>query len=485
MIDVNQVKAYQYQQHTNPQNGEAKSLTEFSVLDVVDLTVPQGTKFIIAVGIADPTRTLSPDTACVKHAVKQLTSYYLPGMVFHMFPENITADYLSLNHNMVRPAIVSFIYINEYGETIGCEVKSAQVKNSCRLNYDNSSDFIDGVTSEVADVPESQQEFVQKQLLTLQAYQTQKQITRQYTNRVLLTDYSQVSLEVDPITAEFIGFQEIGDRSSNHIVSECMISTNLALAELCQAKDIPAIYIIQNGVKTNNLFYFLEYVKYCASFPELRQLRNYIYKPAEELSFEDVGEIRSILATHDTIKGRRLNRYLVTSSFSKYPGHHTSLFAYKYLNATSPIRRYTDYVNQYNIRSYLDGEQLIQIEDELIEALNASRQAIRKAQAKITNQISLDYFSENLHKIYVGTVTNVNKNLLQFILDGYGVTANVNLTNIQHQGYKTKAQINNITIEINNKVLELGDKVELYVNEIKGDQIFAEFANLEELLKSN
>lgn len=116
------------------------------------------------------------------------------------------------------------------------------------------------------------------------------------------------------------------DSKSQQLVSNFMIAANYAGAKFCSRLKIPIIYKGQNLNLSKNVQTAVD------------NLTAKLYDSGEVSSPEEVSAIMSILSS---------------ASFTTNAANHISLGLEMYLNFTSPLRRYVDMVNHWNIELFL------------------------------------------------------------------------------------------------------------------------------------
>lgn len=113
---------------------------------------------------------------------------------------------------------------------------------------------------------------------------------------------------------------------SQQLVSNFMIAANFAGAHFSRKFDIPIIYKAQSlniSEKTQN---------------SIKELNRQLYASGELHNFEDMSAIISVLTS---------------ANFTTTPASHDSFGLGLYLNFTSPLRRYVDMINHWNLQVYL------------------------------------------------------------------------------------------------------------------------------------
>lgn len=411
-----------------------------------NLLVPQHTKYILGVAIADPSAYFDAQHEIMQHAFKQTSSFYLPDYIIHMLP-NEAVELVSMLPNKDKPSVVSFIYFDEKARAIGCQIELAKVRNHFKLNYINSSDYIDGLTDDIVDLEQIAQPKVKHMLNDISRWYTQSKITRMYDNRSLHNDFNKISYKLDE-QGNLINFKLIGNRVANEIISECMIFNNALLARFAYINDIPVVYITQDGINERRVKFFSDYLRSTDISDNIPNIKPYVDDYSIKWDYSLLKGVRSYFIHTDIYKSTRINRFLNTSVFTLSPGQHISLCEPIYLNVTSPIRRYLDYFNQYNIKAYLNNQSFLQISQNDLKDFANIRTNLKIATKEIISRLLANYYNNKIGEVFEARFTNITSTSLQFIIEKTGALINVNFNKIMQKGLNVKRHINNLEVEI-------------------------------------
>jgi exoribonuclease II len=104
-------------------------------LDQIEVTLTDGGRTRVLVGIADVDVVVTKGTPLDDHARTNTTSVYTPAIVFPMLPPVLSTDRTSLNEGEDRLAIVIDMTVSSEGSVTGSDVYRAVVRNQAQLTY--------------------------------------------------------------------------------------------------------------------------------------------------------------------------------------------------------------------------------------------------------------------------------------------------------------------------------------------------------------
>lgn len=292
--------------------------------------------FELAIHIADASALLRPELAELeKEALYRATTIYLPDLKARMLPENLSDEALSLTAGMERLAFSFLVRLDRQGQLVSARMTPSKIKVTQRLNYQEAEAFVDSgdpYWAKFAEIAE---------LI---------KITRDQNGAINLP-FPRMDVKLEG--KEIVLVPDNRESKSQTIVSEMMILANRVAADYCADHNLPAIY---RGQK--------------APEPPI--------------------EMREEWGPH--------HLYQVRRSFSKStqgtePTSHSGLGLDRYIQATSPIRRYRDLIHQRQIKHHLKtGETLYDIEA-IEEIMTQTSTAVTQAERMERNRKA--YF---LHK---------------------------------------------------------------------------------------
>jgi VacB/RNase II family 3'-5' exoribonuclease len=111
-------------------NDDSRDLDQLSVAE----TLASGDVKVL-VAIADVGAAVSKGSAVDRHAARNTTSVYTPGVIFPMLPEKLSTDLTSLNDQQDRLSVVIEMTVSPDGQLKSSDIYGAQVRNKAKLAY--------------------------------------------------------------------------------------------------------------------------------------------------------------------------------------------------------------------------------------------------------------------------------------------------------------------------------------------------------------
>ncbi len=291
--------------------------------------------FRVGVHIADPSARVPAGSDVDLEARSRATSVYLPTGVFPMFPHSLSHDKMSLVAGELRPAVSSLITFDARLNIVETEIAVSMVEVDHRLTYDEADQKIaDGGDDDLTQA-----------LSALKTIAARLEKERMDAGAVSI-DLPDLDLVVDytrggepTISAKVIDTSS----ASRQLVSELMVLNNRVLGEFCRDQNLPTLYRGQAP-------------------------------PEEELYTDDILALPEGLAREFA-----LVRKMKPGDVTTQPAAHFGLGLAVYVQASSPIRRYSDLVAQRQIKAFLAEEQLPYADADIMEILASVESAARGA----------------------------------------------------------------------------------------------------------
>jgi exoribonuclease-2 len=325
-----------------PWRKDLTRLMTFSIDDITTLDIDDALScsprieggWSVGIHIADPGAIVANSSPLDLEARSRGTSVYLATGHIPMFPLALSEGRMSLFAGQLRPAMTTQIEFNESLEIESWEIFPSLIKTGHRLTYD-----------EVDALLEAEQ--TQPLHIALQdlAYLSSELFQNRISDGATSFSIPEVKIKVDFSNGE----PEVSctpvdnDTPSRTMVSEMMILANGLMARFCHKHQIPTIYRAQDP-------------------PEGPLIDDQILALPEGLP-----RTFAIL--------RRMKRGDITTK----PSQHFGLGLPMYVQATSPIRRYSDLFCQRQVSAFLRGEQMPYDEDALMKIAATVENTTREA----------------------------------------------------------------------------------------------------------
>jgi exoribonuclease II len=290
----------------------------------------------VGIHIADPSARVHLDSPLDVDARNRGTSLYLPTGCIPMFPRALSELAMSLVEGHLRPAITTRVRLSESLQILETEVFPSVIRVGRRVSYDEADRIL-----------ESDEETPLHDTIHYLKYIADELLMVRQNRGAFSVDLPEVKLKVDMSSGQpvvkLLGIDT--ESPSRMLVSELMILCNQVMAEFCAEREIPTIYRVQEAPDSDLLD------EGTLAIPE--------------------GVARSFAMV------RKMKRGDITTR----PGSHFGLGLDKYVQASSPIRRYGDLVCQRQIKAFLAGESMPYDEDTILRVLagvdNTTREALR------------------------------------------------------------------------------------------------------------
>lgn len=317
------------------------SIDDAETLDVDDaLSVErlENGQIRLGVHITAPAASIEFESALEIEARHRATSIYLPEQRIPMMPAILSENALSLLPNCKRNAISFMMTFDDELNLVDSEIVPSVVMSRHKLSYDTAEHLIeegnDALSDEIRLVQEIAEYSIQNRRnhgsvdIELPEYK----LTWDSTNRVY------VFHAIEP------------GMMSRQLVAECMILANALAADFCANHDIPSLYRLQPSPQ---------------NMPSQAELD---------------------LLPNDMMRAFAMRRCMQPAASSMTPGAHAGLGLPRYLQATSPLRRYADLICHYQLESWFatgaprfDAEAFNAVMSETDLGLSHARQASSEA----------------------------------------------------------------------------------------------------------
>ena len=287
-------------------------LNVFSVDDVGTLDIDDALsierladgKFRLGVHIAAPAASIPFGSPLEISARHRATSIYLPEMRIPMLPVILSENALSLMPGEKRNAISFLITFDDEFNVVEQEIVPSIVISKHRLSYDAAEHLLEHGNDDLSDEIRLIQELCEYSAANRRSH------------GAIDIDLPEFKLEYHPETGLYELFPIDTSMMSRQLVSECMILANALAAEFCFEHEIPSLYRIQPP--PNNM-------------PRQDTLDN---------------------MPNDMFRAFAMRKCMMPAASSMTPDLHAGLGLDKYIQATSPLRRYADLICHYQLECW-------------------------------------------------------------------------------------------------------------------------------------
>ena len=283
------------------------SIDDVDTLDIDDALsiekLPDG-RMQLGVHIAAPASAIDFGSPLEIESRRRATSIYLPEQRIPMMPAILSENALSLMQDQRRNAISFLMSFDADFNLTDSEIIPSVVMSHHRLSYDTAEHLIEDGDDVLSDEIRKIQEI------------TEVSASNRRTHGAVDIDLPEYKLDYDA-KEKCYHFKPIDPTMmSRQLVAECMILANHLAAEFCAGHDIPALYRIQPSP---------------VNMPRQDTLD---------------------ALPNDLMRAYAMRKCMQPAASSMTPGLHAGLGLDKYIQATSPLRRYADLIGHYQLESW-------------------------------------------------------------------------------------------------------------------------------------
>ena len=268
---------------------------------VAPATLPDGAPgYLCAVALARPTLAWDFGSPLDREVANRVTSLYLPEGDAHMMPEALGTGQFSLTAGKLRPALVAEFLLTERGEIVQAAPRLVWLRTERNVTYDDAQAALDAGTDEH---------------ICLAGKLAKELFARRLERGAVVIQKPEPSVHLTgegaDITVDIVLKEACPD--AEQLVSEFMILANCGMAQ----------WSAQNGV------------------PLLHRTQNIALPPSATGVFSEPADITRVV------------KLLAPPALECQPKRHAALACDAYATITSPIRRYTDFINMAQVQSFL------------------------------------------------------------------------------------------------------------------------------------
>lgn len=345
---------------------EVFSIDDASTLDIDDAisieSLDNG-NMRLGIHIAAPAAAIPFDSLLEKEARERGTSLYLPDSRIPMLPLILSENALSLMPNERRAAITFFFVMDKQYNVLDRSIVRSLVCSKHRLTYRAAEQMIEFGNDGLSDMLRMVFEITEASESTRHAAGA-IDVDLPENKVVYRRDEGKYSLE--PIDNGMM---------SRQLVSECMIQANAFAADYCVEHAIPALFRIQPA--PSNL------------------------PTSEELD----------AMPNDMMRALSLRRCMLPAVSSMTPGRHAGLGLERYIQATSPLRRYVDLLAHYQFEAFLTTGRPLFDDAQFATALSnveGALSAARAASSEANQYAVLAYFRQERGRLFDAIIVQYN-----------------------------------------------------------------------------
>lgn len=361
------------------------SIDDASTLDIDDALscVPrEDGGWDLGVHIADPSAFVKAGSELDLAARQRGTSIYLPIGTLPMFPRELSEEAMSLVAGELRPAMTTLVQIDKDLNVVDVEVFASTICVDHRLTYDSVDEVLERDPATPMEVALHDLAFLTNELF----HKRQEDGAVSFDipeAKIVVTGLEGAETADDDDVEPEVKVELLDNESpARLLVAESMIFASANMAKFCARREIPVIYRGQEA-------------------------------PEDELFDEEVMAMPEGLPRFFAMR-----RKMKPGNITTHPERHFGLGLDMYVQATSPIRRYSDLICQRQVKAFLTDEELPYSPDEILQIAAdveiATREAIKASRG--TDQYWAYYYLGQMKgEVMRGTVLNHRDDRIAFV----------------------------------------------------------------------
>lgn len=364
------------------------------------------------VAIADVTEFVIEGSNLDKEAKNRTSSAYFLGRNIPMIPYELSSDLCSLLANKDRLTMVCEMDFNENADLVKYSFYEAVINSKAKLSYNEVEDYVQGDNSFV-----DKHGDLSKVIKNLYILHTLLKKNREINN--LLQEYGDdFRIILDP-HKKIKDIQKLEVKTSQRMIEECMVITNIAAANFLTNNYEEGIYRVHDGLKDNKVLEVKELL--AKHFPD--------FDASLLFSLDGFKKLMEMLSKDDN--GQRIKKIILNnmkkSHFNKKQLGHFCMGFEEYTYFTSPIRRYVDIIVHRLIKSALRGNKQESYFD--IDEINKNISNISKSSKEVEDWLKSQYIETYFrNKRFKATVMSIEDSAIKFKLVENGIDGTYLLT---------------------------------------------------------
>ncbi|MCC5919763.1 MAG: ribonuclease R [Cyclobacteriaceae bacterium] len=408
-------------------------------------------KYEVGIHIADVTHYLKPDTELDKEAVKRATSVYLVDRTIPMLPEKLSNNLCSLRPNEDRLAFSAVVVLDDEANVLDCKFGRSIIHSNHRFVYDDAQDQIDSQSGEYY------------QELTLLNDLAKKLRAKRFQAGSINFETTEVKFKLDE-KGKPLGVITKVRKDIHKMIEEFMLLANKRVAEwvhdLAPDKGGPTfVYRTHDYPNPEKVDIFSKFIT----------------KFGHELKVDEAKISESMNRLLEKIEGRPEQnileslaiRTMAKAKYTTEPKLHFGLAFPHYSHFTSPIRRYPDVMVHRLLQHYLDKGKPADKEkyEKLCEHSSEMEKRATEAERASIKFKQVEFMKDVGDKVFEGIVSGVTEWGIFVEVIETKVEGMVRLTDLKDDFYEFDEKNYRIVGRSNKKMISLGDKVSVQVQE--------------------
>ena len=430
------------------------------------------------VAIADVSHYVAIGSALDDEAINRATSVYFPGHVIPMLPEKLSNGLCSLKPNVDRLTMVCEMEISATGKMTGYCFYEAVIHSHGRMTYTEVSDIVETAESEIQkNIQDKLRKRHESLIEHLDSLYSLFHALRMVRDSGGAMDFDTIETRI--VFGEDRKIREIIPvyrNDAHRLIEECMLSANVAAAQLLEESKLPALYRVHEGPNPDKLENLREYLK---------EMGLHLPGGDKPVPADYQQVLKQIAGRPDQhMLQTMLIRSLMQAVYQPENLGHFGLGYPAYAHFTSPIRRYPDLLEHrairylvrnkpgVHVRKHAAADSLAQKKiypyqlSDMIQLGENCSTAERRADAasySVIDALKCEYMQDRVGDEFTGTVTSVTNFGLFVELNDIYIEGLVHISELSNDYYHFDPVRHCLAGERSQKVYRLGDSVEVRV----------------------
>lgn len=346
-------------------------------MDDALLAEANATGWSLSVAIADPTAVIPSGSPAEQEAFNRATAIYFPGEPLPMLPDSISTRLCSLVPEVRRLALVCDLQVNNDGSLGNYSFHLAVIRSRGKLSYELVSNLLEGRDDdEIRALPEevsNSLDQLHQAAIALRKWREEHALLNQDRPEFRLRlDENKRIRQIDPAV----------QNEAHRLVEECMVAANRSAADFLRQQS-NGLFIRHPGVRddrSDNIRALLE--SYAPSLSEL--------DTGSAEGFRELMKLSGNVDAEVPVKSI-ISRQLARAELGFEAAPHQGMGLEAYTTFTSPLRKFSDFYVHRLIKSSLWDSPLKPLNQEQLEALQASQIRARRAANSLEAWLKSDY----------------------------------------------------------------------------------------------
>lgn len=425
--------------------------------DAVYAEVSENGNFKLYVAIADVSFYVRYQSNTDSEALKRGNSIYFPRKVIPMLPEALSNELCSLKPKVDRLCLVCEMEIDPLGNLLQYEFYEAVMNSKARLTYNLVAAAIDA-PEKLSTEPFAQHEAVWPHIFTFYNLFQLLFATREERG-ALDFDTVEGSLILND-AGELVEIKSIHRNDAHRMIEEAMLLANVCAADFFEQAEIPAIYRIHEGVRSEKIEDLRDFLKVrgilISKNPTTKDLQQLLETATDRPDYPII----------QTIVLRSLNQAIYSP---RNKGHYGLAYS-AYTHFTSPIRRYPDLVVHRLIRSLINPKDKNAVSyseedlDKIAMRTSSTERQADEASRRVATILKCALVKKHLGSSFAGIISGVTSFGVFVTLNDLLIDGLVHITALMPEDfYIFDAVHHRLVGERAGKIFELGQEVAVKV----------------------